>query len=86
MDLDGSGTLVESNKLPLVMRCPIERYSFDKFRQMCVLSGCDYLPSLAGIGLAKARQFINATHDPNIANVSFYFIYIQSYTLFILTI
>ncbi|KAJ0178467.1 hypothetical protein K1T71_006290 [Dendrolimus kikuchii] len=68
MDLDGFGTLVESIKLPLVMKCPIERYNFDKFRQMCIMSGCDYLASLPGIGLAKARQFVNATQDPNFAN------------------
>ncbi|CAH2091406.1 unnamed protein product [Euphydryas editha] len=68
MDLDGTGTLVETAKLPLVMKCPIENYTFDKFRQMCIMSGCDYLASLPGIGLAKARQFVTATQDPNFAN------------------
>lgn len=73
MDLEGTGTLVETIKLPLVMKCPIERYTFDKFRQMCIMSGCDYLASLPGIGLAKARQFVTTTQDTNIANVSIYF-------------
>ncbi|XP_047993369.1 exonuclease 1 [Leguminivora glycinivorella] len=68
MDLDGTGTLVETAKLPLIMRCPIEHYRFDKFRQMCIMSGCDYLASLPGIGLAKARQFVTATQDSNFAN------------------
>ncbi|CAG4939138.1 unnamed protein product [Parnassius apollo] len=68
MDLDGTGTLVETVKLPLVMKCAIENYTFDKFRQMCIMSGCDYLPSLPGIGLAKARQFVVATQDSNFAN------------------
>ncbi|XP_013171947.1 PREDICTED: exonuclease 1-like isoform X2 [Papilio xuthus] len=68
MDLDGTGTLVETAKLPLVMKCAIESYTFDKFRQMCIMSGCDYLASLPGIGLAKARQFVVATQDPNFAN------------------
>ncbi|CAB3260287.1 unnamed protein product [Arctia plantaginis] len=68
MDLDGTGTLVDTAKLPLSMKCPIEHYSFDKFRQMCIMSGCDYLPSLPGIGLAKARQFVTATQDSNFAN------------------
>ncbi|CAH0584093.1 unnamed protein product [Chrysodeixis includens] len=68
MDLDGTGTLVDTAKLPLVMRCPIEHYTFDKFRQMCIMSGCDYLASLPGIGLAKARQFVTATQDSNFAN------------------
>ncbi|KAJ8713311.1 hypothetical protein PYW07_013681 [Mythimna separata] len=68
MDLDGVGTLVDTTKLPLVMKCPIEHYTFDKFRQMCIMSGCDYLASLPGIGLAKARQFVVATQDSNFAN------------------
>ncbi|KAJ8716289.1 hypothetical protein PYW08_013574 [Mythimna loreyi] len=68
MDLDGIGTLVDTTKLPLVMKCPIEHYTFDKFRQMCIMSGCDYLASLPGIGLAKARQFVTATQDSNFAN------------------
>lgn len=79
MDLEGFGVLVETIKLPLVMKCPIERYNFDKFRQMCIMSGCDYLASLPGIGLAKARQFVNATQDPNFANVS---IFLCSYYCF----
>ncbi|XP_026486952.2 exonuclease 1 [Vanessa tameamea] len=68
MDLDGMGTLVETAKLPLIMKCPIEHYTFDKFRQMCIMSGCDYLASLPGIGLAKARQFVTTTQDSNFAN------------------
>ncbi|XP_063892903.1 exonuclease 1 [Helicoverpa armigera] len=68
MDLDGVGTLVDTTKLPLVMKCPIERYTFDKFRQMCIMSGCDYLASLPGIGLARARQFVTATQDSDFAN------------------
>ncbi|KPI91771.1 Exonuclease 1 [Papilio xuthus] len=72
MDLDGTGTLVETAKLPLVMKCAIESYTFDKFRQMCIMSGCDYLASLPGIGLAKARQFVVATQDPNFANENEY--------------
>lgn len=68
MSMEGVGTLVDTTKLPLVMNCPIERYSFDKFRQMCIMSGCDYLASLPGIGLAKAKKFVSATQDPNFAN------------------
>ncbi|XP_045450909.1 exonuclease 1 [Melitaea cinxia] len=68
MDLDGTGKLVETAKLPLVMKCPIENYTFDKFRRMCIMSGCDYLASLPGIGLAKARLFVTVTQDPNFAN------------------
>jgi exonuclease-1 len=38
----------------------IEKPSFvsfdpDMFRAMCILSGCDYVPSLPGVGLKKVR-------------------------------
>ncbi|XP_035794936.1 exonuclease 1-like [Anopheles albimanus] len=66
LDLAGNGRLVESTKLHLAMGCREERYQFDKFRQMCILSGCDYLESLPGIGLAKACRFILKTEDPDI--------------------
>ncbi|KAI8094260.1 PIN domain-like protein [Thamnidium elegans] len=30
-----------------------------KLRYMCILSGCDYLPSLSGIGLQEAQDIVN---------------------------
>ena len=36
---------------------------------MCVLSGCDYLPSLPGIGLAKACKFFQLTTNTDVYNV-----------------
>lgn len=63
LDLNGSGLLVEAEKLHLAMGCTEEKYHFDKFRRMCILSGCDYLDSLPGIGLAKACKFILKTEQ-----------------------
>lgn len=63
LDLSGNGILVESDKLYLSMGCRQEKYSFDKFRTMCILSGCDYLDSLPGIGLAKACKFVLMTEE-----------------------
>ncbi|XP_016963820.2 exonuclease 1 [Drosophila biarmipes] len=63
LDLNGSGLLVEAEKLHLAMGCNEEKYHFDKFRRMCILSGCDYLDSLPGIGLAKACKFILKTEQ-----------------------
>eukprot|EP00877_Chromochloris_zofingiensis_P012929 jgi/Chrzof1/7890/Cz02g40050.t1 len=31
-------------------------FSHDTFLQMCILAGCDFLPSLPGIGMKKAHQ------------------------------
>ncbi|KAF6204911.1 hypothetical protein GE061_019076 [Apolygus lucorum] len=67
MDLVGNGLLIEQNKLPLAMKVHPDKFSMDKFRHMCILSGCDYLPSLPGIGLGKACKFIKRTAETNIS-------------------
>lgn len=66
LDLTGSGLLIEREKLPVALGCKEEKYNFDKFRYMCILSGCDYLESLPGIGLAKAKKFVLTTEDTDI--------------------
>lgn len=33
-------------------------WSKEKTRHMCILSGCDYMPSLKGIGIVKAEKAI----------------------------
>ncbi|XP_049783479.1 exonuclease 1 isoform X2 [Schistocerca cancellata] len=66
MDISGNGLLVEKEKLHLAMGSNPENFEFDKFRHMCILSGCDYLASLPGIGLAKALKFVTKTADPDI--------------------
>ncbi|XP_026279391.1 exonuclease 1 [Frankliniella occidentalis] len=66
LDLAGNGILVDHERLYMSMGTRPETYSFDKFRYMCILSGCDYLDSLPGIGLGKACKFISRTQDPDI--------------------
>ncbi|XP_054745159.1 exonuclease 1 [Anastrepha obliqua] len=66
LDLTGAGLLVEADKFYLAMGCSKERYNFEKFRRMCILSGCDYLDSLPGIGLAKACKFILKTEQDDL--------------------
>lgn len=65
LDLQGCGSLVEADKIPVAMNLRPDRYSFDKFRYMCILSGCDYIESLRGIGLKKALKFISLTEETN---------------------
>uniref|UniRef100_A0A182J0F8 Exonuclease 1 n=1 Tax=Anopheles atroparvus TaxID=41427 RepID=A0A182J0F8_ANOAO len=65
LDLAGNGRLVEASKLHLAMGCREDRFKFAKFRYMCILSGCDYLDSLPGIGLAKSCRFVLKTEDPD---------------------
>lgn len=66
LDLAGWCTLVDADKLHLAMNCNIEKFTMDKFRLMCVLSGCDYVPSLPGIGLAKACKFVMKTEETDL--------------------
>lgn len=71
LDLAGNGIFVDQERLYLSMGTRPETYTFDKFRYMCILSGCDYLDSLQGIGLGKACKFITRTQDPDIHKVGF---------------
>ncbi|KAB7504477.1 Exonuclease 1 [Armadillidium nasatum] len=70
MDSNGCGVLVEKEKLHLSMNVPRDKFDFTKFRNMCILSGCDYLPSLHGIGLVKACRFFIVTSNPDVYTVS----------------
>lgn len=65
LNLFGAGLLIETDKLHLSMGCRPEKYTLEKFRYMCILSGCDYLDSLPGIGLVKACKFILKTEETN---------------------
>ena len=41
---------------PLTLLC--QGFTVDSFRHMCILSGCDYLASVPGIGLGKALKLM----------------------------
>ncbi|MGH0161033.1 UNVERIFIED_CONTAM: hypothetical protein FKN15_040366 [Acipenser sinensis] len=44
-------------------------FTEEKFRYMCILSGCDYLASIPGIGLAKACKLLKMANNPDIIMV-----------------
>lgn len=58
--------MVDAEKLYLSMGCRQDKFTFNKFLYMCILSGCDYVDSLHGIGLAKACKFVLKTEDDDI--------------------
>ena len=71
MSASGDGMLYERSRLP---KCQSLRplhdangsVDFDRFRRVCILSGCDYLPvGLPGVGLVKAVKFFS---DRRVAN------------------
>ena len=37
----------------------------EKFQVKCVLSGCDYVKSLKGIGIKKAKKVVEQAEDIN---------------------
>ncbi len=65
----GHGVLYEREKLGACLGARADSFSFDKFRHMCITSGCDYLASLHGIGLGKAFKFWSLVTDPDVRRV-----------------
>ena len=58
LDLNGNGVVQERSTV-LEHKSFAKRFTFDHFVKMCILSGCDYIPSLPGIGLAKACKYMS---------------------------
>ncbi|XP_040906029.1 exonuclease 1 [Toxotes jaculatrix] len=68
MDKQGNGLEIDQSNLG---RCRTlgNVFTEEKFRYMCILSGCDYLASLHGIGLGKACKLLRLAKDPDILKV-----------------
>ncbi|XP_044070961.1 exonuclease 1 [Siniperca chuatsi] len=68
MDKEGNGLEIDQSNLG---RCRSlgNVFTEEKFRYMCILSGCDYLASLHGIGLGKACKLLRLAKDPDILKV-----------------
>ncbi|XP_076021296.1 exonuclease 1 [Genypterus blacodes] len=68
MDKQGNGLEIDQSHLG---RCRSlgNVFTEEKFRYMCILSGCDYLASLHGIGLGKACKLLRLAKDPDILKV-----------------
>ena len=58
MDAQGNGVEVKLSNLGACTDLPLTHWTQSQFQQMCVLSGCDYLPSLPSLGLKKAHALI----------------------------
>uniref|UniRef100_UPI003AABE341 exonuclease 1 n=1 Tax=Centroberyx gerrardi TaxID=166262 RepID=UPI003AABE341 len=68
MDKQGNGLEIDQSHLG---RCRSlgDVFTEEKFRYMCILSGCDYLASLYGIGLGKACKLLRIANNPDILKV-----------------
>lgn len=63
MDAGGNGLLIDLDDLPKLTDLKFHQFSMEKFRHMCILSGCDYLPSVKGIGLVTANKLLRKYSD-----------------------
>ncbi|KAM9107985.1 exonuclease 1 [Megaptera novaeangliae] len=68
MDQFGNGLEVDQARLRMCKQLG-DVFTEEKFRYMCILSGCDYLSSLRGIGLAKACKVLRLANNPDILKV-----------------
>ncbi|KAJ2788511.1 hypothetical protein GGI18_002910, partial [Coemansia linderi] len=55
MDQYGEATIFDRQRMMEARAVDIRGWSSEQVRRMCILSGCDYLPSVPGVGLKKAH-------------------------------
>ncbi|KAJ1921682.1 hypothetical protein H4219_000414 [Mycoemilia scoparia] len=60
MDQYGNGTLFDRDLLYRVKCISLAGWTDEMIRHLCILSGCDYLNSIQGIGLKRAHKFLSA--------------------------
>lgn len=63
MNSDGDGIFINLDDLNKVKTVALETFTMEKFRHMCILSGCDYLPSIKGLGLYKAHKYLRKSSN-----------------------
>ena len=84
LDINGFGQLVQKEKIISITQFD-SADNFERFRWMCILSGCDYLENLPGIGLGKAKKLLKSINKSDIDYVmlfdffALFFQYIQFY-------
>lgn len=58
MDKNGAGIEVDLDNLAEVEELNFKNFTSDMFLACCILSGCDYLESIKGIGFKKAHRLV----------------------------
>ena len=58
MDKSGRGGEIQLRNLASCEELSFAHWTPDMLLNMCVLSGCDYLPSLPGFGIKRAHDFV----------------------------
>ncbi|XP_044304357.1 exonuclease 1 [Varanus komodoensis] len=68
IDKSGHGIEIDQARLGMCKQLG-DGFTEEKFRYMCILSGCDYLPSIHGIGLGKACKLLKIANNPDIIKI-----------------
>ncbi|KAJ2701525.1 hypothetical protein H4218_001357 [Coemansia sp. IMI 209128] len=63
MDQYGEATIFDRQRMMEARAVDIRGWSSEQVRRMCILSGCDYLPSVPGVGLKKAHRYVARSQD-----------------------
>ena len=63
MDKQGNGTEADLNKLNEVEELNFRNFTDDMLLACCIVSGCDYLESIKGIGFKKAHKLVMECGD-----------------------
>lgn len=73
MQPDGTGIEIRYEDLGKNRGMSFVGFTSEMFLEMCILSGCDYLPSLAGVGIKKAHSLIRRfkTHAKVLRHMKF---------------
>ena len=65
MDGDGNGMEIQLRNLGANDEISFVNWSPDMFMDMCILSGCDYTPSIMGLGMKTAHRIVREHRTPN---------------------
>lgn len=58
LDSDGNCVNIKREKLGCVKEAPMHGWTDKEFREMAILSGCDYLSSITGLGIKTAHKLM----------------------------
>ncbi|KDN52223.1 hypothetical protein K437DRAFT_293160 [Tilletiaria anomala UBC 951] len=65
LDVDGTVVEILQSRFASNKTVALAGWSISEFRQMAILSGCDYLPSIAGLGLKNAHRLLRKYKTPD---------------------
>jgi exonuclease 1 len=63
-DVEGTVTAISRDDFGKVTHCSLRGWTDAQFRAMAILSGCDYLPSIPGVGLKTAWTLLRTYRTP----------------------